>query len=101
MIQNRAQARNVDSKKPPPRFDCFKFQFHSIWSVTFATVSLRKRPSAIKMRICREVPNSDIQSGAAGSRRNGNWRRPSEEFPYLEPSTKTPPVVTFRWGFAF
>jgi hypothetical protein len=41
LIQNRAQARNVDLKERSSRFDGFKFQFHSICSVTFATVSLR------------------------------------------------------------
>jgi len=36
-------ARNIDSKAHAPRFDCFKFQFHSICSVTFATISANRR----------------------------------------------------------
>ena len=39
-------ARNIDSKARAPRFDCFKFQFHSICSVTFATVSANSRRRA-------------------------------------------------------
>ena len=35
-----------DSKARAPRFDCFKFQFHSICSVTFATVSANSRRRA-------------------------------------------------------
>jgi hypothetical protein len=43
LIQNRAQADNIDSKTHSPRFDYFKFEFHSICSVTFATISANKR----------------------------------------------------------
>jgi hypothetical protein len=39
LIQNRAQADSIDSKTHSPRFDYFKFEFHSICSVTFATIS--------------------------------------------------------------
>src|ERR671937_2949019 len=37
LIQNRAEASKVDSKAHASRFDCFRFRFHSICSVTFAT----------------------------------------------------------------
>jgi hypothetical protein len=42
-------ARNIDSKMRSPRFDYFKFEFHSICSMTFATISanLRLRPRAL------------------------------------------------------
>jgi hypothetical protein len=46
LIQYRAQARNVDSKEHSPRFDCFKLQFHSICSGTFATKICHKRTHA-------------------------------------------------------
>jgi hypothetical protein len=48
LIQNRAQTSNVDSKAHASRFDCFKFQFHSICSVTFATVSEGKRTLCVR-----------------------------------------------------
>jgi len=46
LIQNRARIGNIDSRARAPRFDCFKFQFHSICSVTFATVSANRRRRA-------------------------------------------------------
>jgi hypothetical protein len=39
LIQDQAPVRNVDSENHTARFDCFKFLFHSIRSVTFATIS--------------------------------------------------------------
>ena len=39
LIQDRTRMRNIDSKARKPRFDCFKFLFHSVRSATFATQS--------------------------------------------------------------
>jgi hypothetical protein len=43
LIQVLTRTRNNDSKVRTPRFDCFKFEFHSGASATFATISARKR----------------------------------------------------------
>src|SRR6266403_840133 len=37
MIQGRQSRRNIDSNAHPPRFICFKMQFHRPFSATFAT----------------------------------------------------------------
>src|SRR5215217_5536925 len=39
LIQDQAQARNVDSKSQSSRFDCCVFLFHSFRAVTFSTAS--------------------------------------------------------------
>src|SRR5262249_45059625 len=39
MIQERPRVRNIDSKTLLPRFDYYKFRFHSAHSATFATKS--------------------------------------------------------------
>src|SRR6476469_9947033 len=39
MIQGRQSRRNIDSNAHPPRFICFKIQFHRPFSATFATQS--------------------------------------------------------------
>src|SRR5258708_13570390 len=41
MIQGRQSRRNIDSNAHPPRFICFKMQFHRPFSATFATQSAR------------------------------------------------------------
>jgi hypothetical protein len=38
--------RNIDSKVRTPRFDCFKFEFHSGAAATFATVSANASTAA-------------------------------------------------------
>src|SRR5215211_7243626 len=43
LIQDQAQARNVDSKNQSSRFDCCVFLFHSFRAVTFSTASARNR----------------------------------------------------------
>src|SRR5215216_6219657 len=43
LIQDQAQARNVDSKNQSSRFDCCVFLFHSFRAVTFSTASVRNR----------------------------------------------------------
>src|SRR5215216_7512505 len=43
LIQDQAQARNVDSKNQSSRFDCCVFLFHSFRAVTFSTASARSR----------------------------------------------------------
>jgi hypothetical protein len=39
LIQILTRTRNTDSKMRMPRFNCFKFEFHSDASATFATQS--------------------------------------------------------------
>src|SRR5829696_978820 len=43
LIQDQAQARNVDSKNQSSRFDCCVFLFHSFRAVTFSTASTHMR----------------------------------------------------------
>src|ERR1700716_663065 len=41
MIQDWQSRRNIDSNAQPPRFICFRIQFHRSFSATFATQSAK------------------------------------------------------------
>jgi len=91
LIQNRARSGNIDSKAHAPRFDCFKFQFHSICSETFATQSahsdaLRQRSTSVAFGAKRILAEQRLQKAdlrlhqfrvASGSRCAARRRRNS------------------------
>jgi hypothetical protein len=57
--------RNLDSKICPSRFVCFKFQFHSAFSETFSTASVKSGPNA-DVRVESDLaPIADV--GRAGA----------------------------------
>jgi hypothetical protein len=69
MIQVFTRPRNIDSKVRTPRFDCFKFEFHSGAVATFATISAlsvcgippasRGANAAALLRACADIRDGD------------------------------------------
>jgi hypothetical protein len=66
LIQVFTRTRNIDSKVRAPRFDCFKFEFHSICSVTFATQSANKRHMQRSKIAGYSITSSACNSSDAG-----------------------------------
>ena len=61
LIQDQGQTRNLDSKIYLPGFYRFKFEFHSFFSETFSTVSVKIGKARNEQMLSGLPPTSDIR----------------------------------------
>ena len=60
LIQDQGQTRNLDSKIYLPGFYRFKFEFHSFFSETFSTASVKTGSALVEHKISASPPKPDI-----------------------------------------